>query len=163
MKILTTKEYLELAYRIDKVIQRRRELAAKHRDSLYGRSIDYSNSGGSGGGNDALGRAVASVRDYEAETDKIISILVSIRFEIESSINGISDKMQKEVLTDRYLLYMPWKNRYDKDTGKLLEQGIKEKMGYSAEAVYKFHSEGLKNISVPEKITVKYSEIQYWL
>jgi hypothetical protein len=58
---------------------------------------------------------------------------------------------------------MPWKNRYDKDTGELIEQGIKEKTGYSEQSVYKFHTDGLEKISVPEKIRVKYSEIEYLL
>lgn len=160
---MTAKEYLELAYKIDKVVQRRREVAKKHRDSLYGRSIEYTESSAGGTSMDSLGIAIANVRSYEDETDRIISALIAIRFEVEQSINAVSDRMQKEVLTDRYLLYMPWKSRYDKDTGELLETGIREKMGYSAEAVYKFHSEGLKKITVPEKITVKYSEIQKYL
>lgn len=160
---MTTKEYLELAYKVDKAVQRRREVANKHRDSLYGRSIDYSEGGRAPGGKDTLGEAIASIRNYEDETDRIISALIAIRFEIEQAINALPNKMQREVLTDRYLLYMPWKNKCDKDTGEVLEKGIKEKTGYSPEAVFKFHAEGLKKIRVPEKITVKYSEIQYYL
>jgi hypothetical protein len=161
--MLTPKDCLKLPYKIDKEIQLRKSITAKHRDSLYGRSVDYSASGGGSGAGDALGAAIASVRDYEADTDKLIAALVSIRFDIEHLINGIHNSKQREVLIDRYLLYMPWKNRYDKDTGELIEQGIKEKTGYSEQSVYKFHTDGLEKISVPEKIRVKYSEIEYLL
>lgn len=161
--MMNNKDFLKLPYKIDKIIQLRKSVTAKHRDSLYGRSIDYSANGGSGGGSDALGAAIASVRDYEADTDKLIAALVSIRFDIEELINNIHNSKQKEVLIDRYLLYMPWKNQYDRDTGKLLQQGIKEKTGYSEQSVYKFHTEGLNKISISEKIRVKYSEIEYLL
>lgn len=160
---MTPKDYLKLPYKIDKEIQLRNSITAKHRDSLYGRSIDYSATGGGGGASDALGVAIASIRDYEADTDKLIAALVAIRLDIENLINGIHNDRQREVLIDRYLLYMPWKNQYDRDTGELLRQGIKEKTGYSEESMYKFHSSGLKKITVPEKITVKYSEIQFLL
>lgn len=160
---MTTREYLELAYKIDKAIQRRQEVADKHRDSLYGRSVEYYESSGSHNSKDTLGEAIANICSYEHETDKLIAALIDIRFEIEQSINTVSNKMQRDVLTYRYLLYMPWKTRYDKDTGDVIEKGIKEKIGYSSEAVFKFHSEGLKKITVPEKITVKYSEIQKYL
>ena len=158
--MLTPKDCLKLPYKIDKEIQLRTSITIKHRDSLYGRSIDYSANGSGGSASDALGAAIASIRDYEADTDKLIAALVAIRLDIEDLINGIHNSKQREVLIDRYLLYMPWKNRYDKDTGELIEQGIKEKTGYSEESMYKFHSSGLKKITVPEKITVKYSEIQ---
>lgn len=160
---MTTKEFLKLPYKIDKVIQLRKSITEKHRDSLYGRNIDYSGSGGVGNASDALGAAIASVRDYEADTDKLIAALVAIRLDIEKLINGIHNDKQREVLIDRYLLYMPWTSRYDKDTGKLIREGIKEKTGYSVQAVYKLHTEGLKIISIPEKIRVKYSEIEYLL
>lgn len=162
---MTAKEYLKLAYKLDRAIKRRQEIAQKHRESLYGKGVDYSGAGQEGkNGKDALGAAIASVRDYEYETEhEIIPLLIETRLDIEKSINLLSDKMQREVLTDRYLLYMPWKNKYDKDTGELLEKGIREKTGYSLESVYKFHSEGLKKIKIPRKITVKYSEIQFYL
>lgn len=159
---MTAKEYLEIAYRIDCIIRQRQEICAGHRASLYGRSVDLSGLHGSGGG-DSLGKAIGKVTDYEAETDKLIAAVVGIRMEIERSIMALTNKMQRETLINRYLLYMPWKNVYDKDTGELVQQGIREKMGYSSEAVFKFHSEGLKKIHVPEKITVKYSEIQQML
>ena len=155
--------FLKLPYKIDKVIQLRKSITAKYRDSLYGRSIDYSGNVGVGGASDVLGAAIASVRDYEVETDKLIAALLSIRFDIESLINGIHNDKQREVLIDRYLLYMPWKSCYDKDTGKLICEGIKEKTGYSEQSVYKFHAEGIKKIEIPEKIRVKYSEIEYLL
>ena len=160
---MTTKDYLKLPYRINQKIQQRKDITAKHRDSLYGRSVDYSSTGGSGSSSDALGAAIASVRDYEADTDKLIAALVSLRLEIEELINGLHSDNQRDVLVDRYLLYMPWKNRYDRDTGELIEQGIKEKTGYSEQSVYKFHTDGLNRISISEKIRVKYSEIEYLL
>lgn len=160
---MTAKEYLELAYKVDKTVQRRKEVAEKHRGSLYGRSVDYSGDSGAHSGKDALGEAIANICEYEEKTDIIIAFLIDIRFEIERAIGMLSNKMQKEVLTDRYLLYMPWKSKYDKDTGELIAKGIKEKTGYSTEAVFKFHSAGLKEILVPQRITVKYSEIQKYL
>ena len=160
---MTPREYFELAYKIDRAVRRRQEIASKHRDSLYGRSIDYSEGSKSRNCTDTLGEAIANICSYEKETDWLIAQLVDIRFEIEGSINEVQNKMQRDVLTYRYLLYDPWKNKCDKDTGKVLKRGIKEKTGYSLEAVYKFHSAGLKKITVPEKITVKYSEIQKYL
>ena len=158
---MTAKEYLKLAFKLDKAIKRRKAVAQKHRESLYGKGVDYSGAGGTNGGKDALGVAIASVSDYERETDtKVIPLLIDMRMEIEQAIAAVPDNKQREVLTDRYLLYMPWHNKYDKDTGRLIAKGIKEKTGYSEEAVYKFHCEGLKKIKVPENITVKYSEIQ---
>ena len=160
---MTTKEFLKLAYKIDKEIKLRKSIAQKHKDSLYGKSIDYSAIGSGGGVKDALGRAIENVSDYENETEKLIAIHMDLRFNIERAINALNSDKQREVLIDRYLLYMPWTSKYDKDNGKLICEGIKEKTGYSEESIYKFHSAGLKKISVPENFTVKYSEIQKFL
>lgn len=160
---MTAKEFLKLAYRLDKEIQLRKSVAKKHKDSLYGRGIDYSAIGSGGEAKDALGRAIASVSDYEKDTEKLIAALVELRLEIEGVIDEINNDKQREILIDRYLLYMPWKSKYDKDNGKLIRTGIKEKTGYSEESIYKFHSAGLKKITVPENFTVKYSEIRKYL
>lgn len=157
---MTAKEYLGLAYRLNKVVERRKELTKSHHDSLYGTGINYEGNGGKSTSGDTLGKAIVDVADYEAQTDEMIAELVEIRFMIEKSIELINNDNQKAVLTNRYLLYMDWKSRYDKDTGERLSLGICEKMKYSEEAIYKFHREGLKKISVPKMITVKYSELQ---
>ena len=160
---MTTKDLLKLPYKLDREIRIRKNIAEKHRDSLYGKSIDYSSVGSKGDAKDALGIAVANINDYEKDTEKLISALVSIRFEIEKIINTLHNDKQRQILIDHYLLYMPWKSKYDKDNGNLICIGIKEKTGYSEESIYKFHAAGLKKISVPENFTAKYSEIQKFL
>ena len=63
---MTPREYLELAYKVNGAVQRRHEIARKHRDSLYGRSIDYSAAGSkTRDGSDTLGEAIANICSYE--------------------------------------------------------------------------------------------------
>ena len=143
---MTAKEYLSQVYKLDKQAEMIFQKADAMRKSLYGRGQNYESNGHSRNSSDSIAKAVAKVVDYEHKADEIIDRLVNKRIEIENTIKLVPDPIQREVLERRYLLYQSFTSRYNKKTG-MREVGIDEKTGYCARQVYRYHDEGLREIS----------------
>lgn len=154
-KELTAKEYLNQAYKLDRKADMILQKADAMRKSLYGRGQSYE-SGGHSDSSDSIAKAVAKVVDYEQKADEVIDKLIDKRIEIENLIKLVPDPVQREVLEYRYLMYMRFESGYNKRTGKY-EIGIDEKTGYCVRQVYRYHDEGLQQIS---KIIKNVSECQ---
>ena len=141
---MDAKECLKLAYKIEKVVEYRNLIEEQHIISSRGVRVE-------------------ELEVYKAETQRLINRLTKLRLDIEKIVNEVKSPNERQVLELRYLLYRPWNNKFDKDTGELIAEGIIETMHYSSEAVYKYHAEGLKKIKVPKSFTVKYSELINYL
>lgn len=133
---MTTKEYLQQAYRIDRKIQLDTEKLAAARSALYGKTVRYDSDGSKpvpcGNGTES---AVIRVMELEERLNREIDELTAKRQEIELVVNAVPDEVQREVLTRRYLLYQKW-------------EVIAAEMNYSERRIFQIHGDALKNISV---------------
>lgn len=144
---MTTKEYLNQVYRIDRRINVTLAKIEKMRASLYKIGAGGSSVPAQRQSSDSLGAAIAKVMDYEKNANRLIDELVTKRLEIENAIKGVQDAVQREVLERRYLLFQRWESRFDERTGEYVK-GIAESMGYSERQIYRLHGKALKNVSV---------------
>lgn len=138
---MTAQEYLEQVKVIDRRIQKKRLMAKKLRESLYGSAINYENIGAANqrSCNDPLGRTVAQIVDYEKEADAEVAQLVKLRIDIERAILGVPDSNQQEALERKYLL-------------NETPEKIAATMGCCVRTVYNYINDGLKHIRVPEDL-----------
>ncbi len=138
---MTAKEYLKQVKYIERNIRKKRKMAQKLRESLYGKGVSYENTGATvqHSCEDSLGAAIAKVVDYEHEADEDIARLISLRIEIEKAILSIEDENEQEVLERKYLLFEN-------------NEEIAEEMKCSIRSVYNYHNAGLEKIVVPNDL-----------
>lgn len=138
---MTAKEYLKQVKYIERNVRKKRNMAQKLRESLYGKGVSYENTGAKVQHlcDDSLGATIAKVIDYEREADEDIARLVSLRIEIEKAILSIKDEKEQEVLERKYLLFES-------------DAKIAEEMDCSIRSVYNYHNAGLKKIIVPDDL-----------
>lgn len=133
---MTTKEYLQQAYRIDRKIKLDTEKLAAARSALYGKTARYDSDGSKpvpcGNGTES---AVIRVMELEEHLNREIDELTEKRQEIEQAVNAVPDEVQREVLTRRYLLYQKW-------------EVIAAEMCYTKRRIFQIHGNALKNISL---------------
>ena len=145
---MTTKEYLNQAYYIDREINLILAKADKLRQSLYGRAVTYDSTAvQSSGDKDTLGRTFEKIDEYERKANELIDSLIKKRIEIESTIKAVPDSVQREVLERRYLLFQEWDSGYDRNTGEY-KKGIYEEMHFSRRQIFYLHGEALKSIAL---------------
>ena len=145
---MTTKEYLNQAYYIDREINLILAKADKLRQSLYGRAVTYDSTAvQSSGDKDTLGRTFEKIDEYERKANELIDSLIEKRIEIENTINAVPDSVQREVLERRYLLFQDWDSGYDRNTGEY-KKGIYEEMHFSRRQIFYLHGEALKSIAL---------------
>lgn len=145
---MTTKEYLNQAYYIDREINLILAKADKLRQSLYGRAVTYDSTAvQSSGDKDTLGRTFEKIDEYERKANELIDSLIEKRIEIENTINAVPDSVQREVLERRYLLFQDWDSGYDRVTGEY-KKGIYEEMHFSRRQIFYLHGEALKSIAL---------------
>ncbi len=131
---MSPKEYLSQAREIEQRIKRAEEELSEMREALHGRSVSYESDGSQRNpqGN-SVERAIIRVVEYEERINAEIERLVAKRLEIEQTINAVPDRVQREVLSRRYLGYQEW------DT-------IAEEMHYCKQWVHKLHGKALLKI-----------------
>ena len=145
---MTTKEYLNQAYYIDREINLILAKADKLRQSLYGRAVTYDSTAvQSSGDKDTLGRTFEKIDEYERKANELIDSLIEKRIEIENTINAVPDSVQREILERRYLLFQDWDSGYDRNTGEY-KKGIYEEMHFSRRQIFYLHGEALKSIAL---------------
>lgn len=146
---MTTKEYLNQAYYIDREINLTLAKADKLRQSLYGRAVAYDSTGGvkSSGDKDVIGKTIEKIDEYERKANELIDSLIEKRIEIENTIKAVPDSVQREVLERRYLLFQEWDSGYDRNTGEY-KKGIYEEMNFSRRQIFYLHGEALKSIAL---------------
>ena len=133
---MTTKEYLQQAYRIDRKIKLDIEKQSAMRSSLFGKAVSYESDGTQhtphGNGIEA---AMLRVLEYEERINAEIDRLTDTRLKIEQVINLVPDDTQREVLTRRYLLYQKW-------------EYIAVEMNYNIKWIFKLHGKALSKLTI---------------
>ena len=134
--LLTPKEYLQQAYRIDRKIKLDIEKQSAMRSSLFGKAVSYESDGTQhtphGNGIEA---AMLRVLEYEERINAEIDRLTDTRLKIEQVINLVPDDTQREVLTRRYLLYQKW-------------EYIAVEMNYNIKWIFKLHGKALSKLTI---------------
>lgn len=135
---MTTKEYLQQAYIIDRKIKLDTEKLEAARSALYGKAVQYDRDGSKPvpHGN-STENAILRVLELEERLNKEIGGLVEKRQEIEQAVNAVPDGIQRELLTRRYLLYQKW-------------EVVAEEMNYSLQHIFRLHNLALKMMRVNE-------------
>lgn len=130
---MTTKEYLQQAYTLERQIKLDRLKLESMRISACGSSVNYEYTGGQNRQKNGFQIALDNIISYEACINGKIQMLIKKRQEIENVINDVQDFTQREILTRRYLLYQKW-------------ELIAVEMNYNIKHIYKLHKQALKNV-----------------
>lgn len=138
---MTSKEYLQQAFYIDRKIDISIKKVEEMKRSLYGKSINYENNGAQNGSHaNGTENSILRVLEYEEQINADIDKLVDLRFSIEYTIERVPDESQKEILTRRYLLFEKWEK-------------IAVDMDIDLRWVYRLHKKALQTIT-PLKATI---------
>jgi hypothetical protein len=147
---LSPKEYLRQAFVIDRRIKITKRKLEEIRSIAEYKSPQTDGSGGGSSSGNSKEEIVCKILAYEEKCNKLISLLIDKRLEIEKAIEAVEEPTQREILERRYLLYENWEGRIDKDTGEYIN-GIAEDMGITKRWAVKVHGEALKKIKVPKE------------
>ena len=132
---MTTKEYLNRAYVLNKKIKKDKEIIANLKDAAMNTSANVSDERvqTSAPTGSRMSTFVEMIVELENSVNKQEQELKVVRDEITTEINKIADIKQRLVLQLRYLDYYSWSN-------------IAGVLCCSESLVYKIHSDGLKNL-----------------
>ena len=132
---MTTKEYLNRAYVLNKKITKDKEIIANLKDAAMNTSANVSDERvqTSAPTGSRMSTFVEMIVELENSVNKQEQELKVVRDEITIEINKITDIKQRLVLQLRYLDYYSWSN-------------IAGVLCCSESLVYKIHSDGLKNL-----------------
>lgn len=132
---MTTKEYLNRAYVLNKKIKKDKEIIANLKDATMNTSANVSDERvqTSAPTGSRMSTFVEMIVELENSVNKQEQELKVVRDEIATEINKITDIKQRLVLQLRYLDYYSWSN-------------IAGVLCCSESLVYKIHSDGLKNL-----------------
>lgn len=132
---MTFKAYLAEAVKLNEQIFEILDKANLMRNNLYGRGVNYENDGIASGSSsdDALGRAMAKIIDFEKSADVLIDELVEMKIKIEKYILKLPDKKLRQILDRKYLLF---------ETNEKIAADLK----YSVNHVYKLHNKAVRII-----------------
>lgn len=139
---MTAKEFLNQAHCLNKLIQsHQRELSELEE---MGAVISSSNFSGMPSGSRSTEapfvRQVMKKIDFENQIRQELENLIDLKKQIHDAIDAVPDMNQRLVLRYRYIEFFPWV--------KIIAE--MQDSFYSERQIYRFHSEGLKNIVVPE-------------
>ena len=132
---MTTKEYLNRAYVLNKKITKDKEIIANLKDAAMNTSANVSDERvqTSAPTGSRMSTFVEMIVELEEGVNKQEQELKVVRDEITIEINRITDIKQRLVLQLRYLDYYSW-------------SAISGVLCCSESLVYKIHSDGLKNL-----------------
>lgn len=128
---MTAKEYLQRAYNL------RRRIAAKemHLEELRTQAehitADLTGMPRGSGAASPVERVAVQIADLSWEIELDWLDLLQYQAEIRKTIERVEDPMVVQVLSARYISYMPWRK-------------IAETVHYSERAVFKIHRRGLR-------------------
>lgn len=132
---MTTKEYLNRAYMLNKKIKKDKEIIANLKDAAMNTSANVSDERvqTSAPTGSRMSTFVEMIVELKNSVNRQEQELMVVRDEITTEINKITDIKQRLVLQLRYLDYYSWSN-------------IAGVLCCSESLVYKIHSDGLKNL-----------------
>ena len=130
---MTAKEYLQRAFNL------RRRIAAKetHLEELRTQAehitADLTGMPRGSGPSSPVERVAVQIADLSWEIELDWLDLLQYQAEIRKTIERVEDPLVVQVLSARYISYMPWRK-------------IAERLHYSERAIYKIHRRGLRAI-----------------
>ena len=137
--MMTAKEYLSQAYRLDQRIDSKidqvtslNDLATKCTSTITGMPRNPSSS------TSTMADTVCKIIDLQSEINRDIDALVDLKREIIGVIKAVDNPEYQTLLEKRYLCFLHWEQ-------------IAVDMNYSMQHVHRMHSAALKKIVVPEK------------
>ena len=136
---MTTKEYLDQAYRIDQRINSKLEQIVSLRELATKATSTLSDTPPSGSRNiHSMEGIIVKMMELENEINADIDVLVDLKKEIMSIIKKINNPEQQTLLELRYLCFKTWEQ-------------IAVDIGYSIQNAYKVHDRALENIVIPKE------------
>ena len=134
---MTTKEYLNQAKHLDKLINAKIEQQKQLRDLIMRISPTLSHDKSSGGSIEYKKESyMCKYADLEKEIESDIDKLVNLKQEIENTINRIKTPQYKLLLTLKYINCKNWEE-------------IAEEMGLRVRRAHQLHVKALKLIKIP--------------
>jgi len=134
---MTTKQYLQQAYYLNKKINGYAEKLDKLRDlstSLPTKDASKDRVK-ENRRRDSIGDVVAAIVDLEAKIAEKLQELNEKANEIEALIDKIEDSKVRTVMFERYIMFRGWDE-------------VAWEMGYSVQHVYRLHSKGLTEANI---------------
>jgi len=136
---MTAKEYLMQAYRLNELIdsdteelEHLRELAGRISGSDFSERVQCSRST-----EPPFVKYLGDIIEMEQKIHKELCQLVVLKKQVSGSIEKVSDREERLLLTYRYLNNCTWEE-------------IAEKLHVSNRTVHRIHASALKNFSVPD-------------
>lgn len=134
---MTAKEFLMLAWKIDRRIDRKTEERERIQAKLEaGRASNLS--GMPRGGRYDWTDTAARVTDIDAEIAAEIAELCRIKREVNAAIDAVEDSRYRHILELRYRNYRSWEE-------------IAEALQYDLRYVYRLHGKALLFVRVPDR------------
>jgi len=131
---MTAKEYLQRAYRLDKLIEsEERELSRLRALSERVNAPDMSRERVTGGeAGNKRENIILKMIEQEKRINDTIEQLVEVRADIRAKIELVNDDTQRLLLVYRYIDHMTW-------------ESIAEKIHYTYQWVHKLHARALRS------------------
>ena len=133
---MDAKEYLQQAFKIDRIIKSKLEQVARLESLATSASQSFSQTGPSAHDDSKgskLENLVVSIVDLKEEAQKQMEELAKRRLEISKTISGVGNLTLQYVLEERYLLYKTWDE-------------IRGEMGFSQDYLFRLHKRGLERV-----------------
>lgn len=138
--MMTSKEYLSQAYRIDQRINSKIEQVSSLHDLATKATSTLSDMPGSATRNvHRMEDVIVKIIDLENEINTEIDRLVDVKREITRLITEIPNPEEQTLLELRYLCFKSWEQ-------------IAVDMGYSVENTYRLHRKALRNMDFFKRV-----------
>jgi DNA-directed RNA polymerase specialized sigma subunit len=133
---MTTKEWLNRAWRIDKMVNAKFEQLQSLRDLATKATSTISDVPPSGTRNvHRMEDIIAKLIDMENEVKTEIEVLVDIKADIKTAINAVENEDYRTLLELRYLCFKPWEE-------------IATALRYSNDHIFYLHRKALSKINL---------------
>lgn len=128
------KEFLNRHYEISQSIDAKLEQIEELKSLAQKITVGpFSESHGSGGYTDRVGRTTARIIDLENEINREIDRLIDVKTEIWELIYTLPDSTERVILERHYLLHEGWER-------------IADKLGYSSRHITRLHNRALERL-----------------
>jgi len=142
-RMMTNKEYLAQAYRIDQRINSKLEQIVSLRELATKATSTLSDTPGNASRNvHSMESTIAKMIDLESEINEDIDTLVDLKREFVSIIKKINSTEYQTLLELRYLCFKTWEQ-------------IAVDMGYDLRYIHKLHNRALENCEIDFKEDTK--------
>jgi DNA-directed RNA polymerase specialized sigma24 family protein len=138
---MNAEDYLEQAYRLNDLIRcNKQELDELHllADSIPGTDFSKERVQTSPSNEAGFTKIILKIIELENTINDEIEKLLSLKLEIRTVINAVSDNEEKLLLKYKYLNFLSWED-------------VAEKMNVSIRTVYRIRASALEHVKVPEK------------